>query len=49
LVGRNIKQGHIPASKVVPVVATLRKTVTEHGDRESYEGTVVITDYLDPN
>ncbi|MEO7800710.1 MAG: hypothetical protein ABIR81_01850, partial [Ginsengibacter sp.] len=49
LVGRNIKQRRIPASEVVPVVVTLQKTVTQHGDVESYEGTGVITDYLDPN
>lgn len=37
LVGRNIKERHIPASKVVPVAATLQKTNTRSGDIETYE------------
>lgn len=49
LVGRNIKERHIPANKVVPVKTNLQKTNAGPGDIETYEGTVVITDYLDPN
>ncbi len=49
LVGRNVKIRHIPASKLVPVVTALQKTTTQQDDLETYEGTVVITDYLDIN
>lgn len=49
LVGRNVKPRHIPLSKVLPVVATLQKIEPQPGDLESFQGTVVITDYLDPN
>lgn len=47
LVGRNIKKRFIPADKVTPVVATIKKTGTSTGDIETYSGAILITDYLD--
>ena len=47
LVARNIRKRAIPASKVIPVVAALKKIEPATGDIETYSGTITITDYLD--
>jgi hypothetical protein len=46
LVGRNILVRKIPAEKLVPVVATLKKIKQDANDLETYRGTVNMLDYM---
>ncbi len=45
LVGRNITSRNIPANKIVPTVATIKKIKTSSNDLESYSGTISMLDY----
>lgn len=47
LVRSNIEQKKIPASRLLPTKAALKEVSTAPGDQSTYEGTVVITNYLD--
>ncbi|MDB5231357.1 MAG: hypothetical protein JWN76_2162 [Chitinophagaceae bacterium] len=47
LVGRNVRERHIPANKLVPVITAIKKMDTANGDAETYTGTIVMLDYLD--
>lgn len=45
LVARNITKRNIPADKVVPTTAKIKKVKTASNDLETYEGTVSMLDY----
>lgn len=47
LVGRNIEQRKIPAEKLVPLKATIKKTTTVEGDLQTFSGTVHMLDYME--
>lgn len=46
LVGRNIESRKIPASKVVPIVATIKKVKAVGNDKETFSGTISMLDYM---
>lgn len=45
LVARNIERRHIPADKIIPTVAVIKKIKTISDDLETYSGTVRMLDY----
>jgi len=45
LVGRNIISRNIPASKIVPTIAAIKKIKTEANDIETFSGTISMLDY----
>lgn len=49
LVKRNISERSIPAVKVVPTVAMIKKTETMNGDTETFTGTISMLDYIAQN
>jgi hypothetical protein len=46
LVGRNIESRKIPAEKVVPTVAAVKKIKTADKDRQTYSATIRMLDYM---
>jgi hypothetical protein len=46
LIADNVRRRNIPANKLVPISATLKKIATQKGDLASFEGTVNSLDYL---
>lgn len=46
LVGRNIESRKIPAAKVVPTVATIKKVKAVGNDKETFSGTITMLDYM---
>jgi hypothetical protein len=46
LVNRNIVGRKIPAAKVVPTQATIKKVKTAPGDKETFNGTISMLDYM---
>jgi hypothetical protein len=46
LVGRNLISRHIPADKVIPTTAKIKKDRTVAGDTETYSGTISMLNYL---
>ncbi len=45
LVERNITRRNIPANKIVPTIATMKKIKTASDDLETYNGTISMLDY----
>ncbi|HTJ50233.1 MAG TPA: hypothetical protein VL443_12300, partial [Cyclobacteriaceae bacterium] len=45
LVARNITRRNIPANKIVPTIATIKKIKPAPGDLETYNGTISMLDY----
>jgi hypothetical protein len=46
LVGRNIVSGNIPASKLIPTSASVKKTTTMKADLATFHGSVRMLDYM---
>jgi hypothetical protein len=46
LVNRNIVGRKIPAAKLVPTLAIIRKTKTASGDQQTFSGTIAMLDYM---
>jgi len=46
LIADNARRRNIPADKIVPISAQLKKTITEQGDIETYTGMVNSLDYM---
>jgi len=41
-----INGNNIPADKIIPVETSFKKNNTEHSDKETYEGTIKMLDYM---
>ncbi len=46
LVGRNIGPRKIPAEKIIPVKASIKKIATDEGDLQTYSGSIDMLDYM---
>ncbi len=47
LVGRNIGKRKIPAEKIIPVKASIKKVKTDKGDAKTFTGTIEMLDYME--